>query len=187
MRLRISHLDAERQCRRFCRPVRTGLGEVAIRPIGPADAGIAQAFVTGLSGTSRYCRFFQALKCLSPAMLDSFTGVDQVTHMALAGVADIDGTPTMVAEARYAADAEGAAAEIAMVVADHTRLTGECLAVNAGFASLARSVGFQVHSDPNDRSLLQIDKHIGGDAGRRGTTPRRFHKGGADAIASAMS
>ena len=68
-----THPDAERQCRMFCRPIRTGFGELAVRPVGSADAGIAQAFVTSLSGTSRYFRFFQALKCLSPAMLDRFT------------------------------------------------------------------------------------------------------------------
>ena len=69
MFMHTTHLDAEQQCLMFCRPIRTGFGELAVRPVGPADAGIAQAFVTSLSGTSRYFRFFQALKCLSPSML----------------------------------------------------------------------------------------------------------------------
>ncbi len=155
-----------------------------MRPISPADAGLAQAFVTGLSGTSRYFRFFQALRCLSPAMLDRFTRVDHVTHVALAGVVNVDGQPTMVAEARYAVSADGTSAEIALAVADLwqrrglatelmatleriavaagiTRLTGECLAVNEGFVGLARSLGFRVYADASDRSLLQIEKNIG--------------------------
>jgi hypothetical protein len=94
-----TRLDAERQCRMLCRPIRTGFGELTVRPIGSADAGMAQAFVTNLSRTSRYLRFFQALRCLSPAMLDRFTHCDHVTRVALAAVADLDGRPSMVAEA----------------------------------------------------------------------------------------
>jgi hypothetical protein len=52
MGMHISHLDAER-CRIYCRPIHTGFGQVTVRPISQADAGLAQAFVTGLSGTHR--------------------------------------------------------------------------------------------------------------------------------------
>ncbi len=190
------NFDAEGNCRIYCQPINTGFGQVAVRPLSPADAGLAQAFVTGLSGTSRYFRFFQALKCLSPVMLDRFTRIDHA-QMALAGVANLDGTPSMVAEARYAVDADGTSAEIALAVADVwqrrgiatelmatleriavaagiTRLTGECVAVNEGFAGLARSVGFQVRSDTGDRSLLQIEKRIGGDSLMSGAISPRF-------------
>ena len=200
-----SDVDAERHCRIFCRPIRTGFGEVAVRPISPADAGLAQSFVTSLSGTARYFRFFQALRCLSPAMLDRFTRVDHVTHVALAGMVNVDGQPTMVAEARYAVSADGTSAEIALAVADLwqrrglatelmatleriavaagiTRLTGECLAVNEGFAGLARSLGFRVYADASDRSLLQIEKHIGEDSEMPSPTTRPFFMGGMEAI-----
>jgi hypothetical protein len=43
-----------------------------------------------------------------------------------------------------------------------TRLTGECLAINEGFVSLARSLGYRVHADGGDRSLLRIEKDISG-------------------------
>lgn len=197
------HIHAEEHCCILCRPIHTGFGQVNVRPISPADAGLAQAFVTGLSGTSRYFRFFQALKCLSPAMLDRFTRIDHVTHMALAGVANLDGTPSMVAEARYVVDSDGTSAEIALAVADLwqrrgiatqlmatleriavaagiTRLTGECLAVNEGFAGLARSIGFQVQSDTSDRSLLQIEKRIGEESVMSGAISGRFLNRGAD-------
>ena len=39
-----------------------------------------------------------------------------------------------------------------------TRLTGECLAINEGFVSFARSLGYRVHTDGGDRSLLRIEK-----------------------------
>jgi len=144
MFMHTTHLDAEQQCLMFCRPIRTGFGELAVRPIAPADAGIAQAFVSSLSGTSRYFRFFQALKYLSPAMLDRFTRVDQVTHVALAAVADLDGRPSMVAEARYPVAADRRSAEFALG-ADQWQRRGlatqlmaklECIAAAAGITRL---------------------------------------------------
>lgn len=182
--MNISHLNVERHGCNFCLPIHTGLGEVAVRPMSAADAGLAQAFVSGLSGTSRYFRFFHTLKFLSPAMLDRFTHSDRVTHLALAGVANVNGRPSMVAEARYVVHSDGVSAEIALAVADQwqgrgiatalmsileriavaagiAHLTGECLAVNKGFIGFARSVGFQVHPDASDSSLLQIEKRIG--------------------------
>ena len=205
-----THLDAERQCRMLCRPIRTGFGELTVRPIGSADAGMAQAFVASLSGTSRYLRFFQALRCLSPAMLDRFTQCDHVTQVALAAVADLDGRPSMVAEARYAVATDGQSAEFALVVADQwqrrglatelmttleriavaagiTRLTGECLAINEGFVSLARSLGYRVHVDVDDCSLLRTEKDIGGGRQSRGASFERLHRGAGATIAPAMS
>lgn len=99
MNQRILAFDAEQTCRMFCHPVRTGLGQVSVRPISPADAGLAQAFVVNLSGTSRYFRFFQALRSLSPAMLERFTRVDYTAHIALVGVATDGGAASIVAEA----------------------------------------------------------------------------------------
>jgi GNAT superfamily N-acetyltransferase len=202
------HLDAEQQCLMFCLPIRTGFGDLAVRPIAPADAEIAQAFLTSLSGTSRYFRFFQALKCLSPTMLDRFTRVDQVTQVARAAVADLDGRPSMVAEARYAVAADGRSAEFALAVADQwqrrglatqlmatleriataagiTRLTGECLAINEGFVSFARSLGYRVHADGGDRSLVRIEKEISGGRQRRGAN-FSFHGCAGETIGSAM-
>ncbi|HZT48906.1 MAG TPA: GNAT family N-acetyltransferase [Hyphomicrobiaceae bacterium] len=201
MFMQTTHRDAERQCLMFCRPIRTGFGELAVRPLGPADAGMAQAFVISLSGTSRYFRFFQVLKCLSPAMLDRFTRADQVTQVALAAVADLDGRPSMVAEARYAVAADGRSAEFALAVADEwqrrglatqlmatlehiaaaagiTRLMGECLAINQGFVSLARSLGYRVRADAGDRSLLRIEKDTRGDRQRRGAKSSHGCAGG---------
>jgi acetyltransferase len=210
MPMHTTHLDAERQCLMFCRPIRTGFGELAMRPIGPADAGIAQAFVTSLSGTSRHFRFFQALRCLSPAMLDRFVRVDLVTQVALAAVADLDGRPSMVAEARYAVAADGRSAEFALAVADQwqrrglatqlmatleriamaagiTRLTGECLAINEGFVSLARSLAYDVHADQDDPSLLRTEKGISGRRLTRFASFERFHTGAGEPIGASLS
>jgi acetyltransferase len=209
MRMYSSHLEDEQVCRMFCRSIHTGKGEVTVRPISPADAELMQAFVTGLSGTSRYLRFFQALKSLSPGMLDHLTRVDQVKHVALAGVANLDGRPSIFAEARYAVNSGEGSAEIALAVADQwqrcgiatellttleriaavagiTRLTGECLAFNEPFVCLVRTLGYRVIPDASDCRLLQIEKYIDGGKQSRGTNFANIRGRHAAAIEATM-
>jgi len=204
-----SRSSAERECRMFCRPIHTGDGEVAVRPISPADAELVEMFVASLSGSSRYFRFFQALKSLSPGMLDRLTRVDQVNHVALAGIAMFDGRPSMVAEARFAVNPDGASAEVALAVADEwqrrgiatellttleriaaaagiTQLTGECLTINEPFLSLVRSLDYRVYPDASDGRLLQIEKYIGEGTRSRGVTYERFRGSGATVIEAGM-
>jgi len=96
-------------------------------------------------------------------MLDRLTRVDQVNHVALAGIARINGRVSMVAEARYTVGSDGTTAEIALAVADVwqrrgiatellatlarvaaaagiTRFSGGCLAVNDPFVGLVRAL-----------------------------------------------
>lgn len=40
MAMQISSLDLERHCRIHCRPIHTGLGQVTVRPIRRAGAGV---------------------------------------------------------------------------------------------------------------------------------------------------
>ena len=56
---------------------------VVIRPIGPEDAHREQAFVRGLSPESRYLRFMNTLRELSPEMLERFTHPDPAREIAL--------------------------------------------------------------------------------------------------------
>ena len=59
-------------------------GTVAtIRPIRSEDAGIDQEFVRNLSHESRYFRFRDAARELSPRMLAQLTRVDYDRHLAL--------------------------------------------------------------------------------------------------------
>ena len=176
--------DDERHWRRFCHPIRTGIDEVMVRPIGPEDADMAQSFVGNLSATSRYFRFFQTLKGLSPGMLERFTCIDHRTHMALVGIALVQGRQSIVAEARYAMNVERGTADIAIAVTDAwqrrgvatglldilermaaatgvTRLTGESFAVNETFLSFARAFGFRIRPDDTDRRVLRVEKQIG--------------------------
>ena len=61
---------------------------VTLRPIRPSDAGIEQAFVRELSDESRYFRFMDMLRELSPQMLKQLTEIDYDTHMAFIAVVD---------------------------------------------------------------------------------------------------
>jgi acetyltransferase len=168
--------------RMFCYSIHTGIGQVAVRPIMPRDAELVQEFVGNLSGTSRYFRFFQHLKCLSPSMLDRFTCIDYHAHMALVATTCVRGKMGIIGEARYCGTGNGVTAEIAVVVADAwrrrgvgagllrilervaaangiARLTGEAFAGNDEFRSFAQACGFATRSG-QDPVYLRFEKGI---------------------------
>lgn len=151
---------------------------VTIRPIRPEDAGIEQAFVRNLSDESRYFRFMDTVRELSPRMLMHFTQVDYERHMALIAVTEDKGREVQVAVARYVADDDLMSCEFAIAVADAwqhkglgTRLLqalmaaarsaglrvmhGEVLAANHKMLSLMAQLGFSACFDKRDpRSML---------------------------------
>jgi acetyltransferase len=170
--------------RMFCHPIHTGIGQVAVRPIGPGDADMVLAFVGNLSDSSRYFRFFQPLRVFSPSMLKRLTCIDGPAHVALVAVVVIAGSKSIIGEARYCGAGDGVTAEIAIVVADEwqrrglgtgllrmleriavangvTRLTGESFASNDKFRGFAQASGFETwsHRDP---SYVRFEKRIGG-------------------------
>jgi acetyltransferase len=140
---------------------------VTLRPIRPEDAEMEQAFVKGLSTESRYFRFMDTLRELTPLMLVRFTQIDYDREMAF--VATVPGEPreTEVAVARYVANPDGESCEYAIVVADGwqgrglgrrlmeqliavartrglRRMVGHVLAENRGMLELARKLGFVI-------------------------------------------
>jgi acetyltransferase len=62
--------------------------DLTIRPIRPEDAEMEQDFVRGLSDQTKYFRFMQAIKELTPEMLVRFTQIDYDREMALIGVVE---------------------------------------------------------------------------------------------------
>jgi len=168
--------------RMFCHSIHTGIGEVAVRPIAPADADKAQAFVAALSQNSRYLRFFHTLKSLPPSMLKRFIGIDQQIQVVLVGLAVVQGRETMIAEARYCVSGDHTTAEIAISVADEwqrrgiatallnmleriastndiTQFTAQSFAVNETFRKFARACGFESRRD-TDPAYLRFQKPI---------------------------
>jgi acetyltransferase len=73
---------------------------VTLRPIGPCDAGVLQAYVRGLSQESRYNRFFGALHELPPAELDHVIHLGGQSQLALLAETVVDGALIVVGEAR---------------------------------------------------------------------------------------
>jgi acetyltransferase len=123
---------------------------VLIRPVGPRDAPLQQAFVRGLSPQSRLRRFHTTLSELPPTMLSYLTNVDHVDHIALIAEIAADAERRHVAEARWVRRRdEPQRADFAIAVADDhqkgglgARLMGalERSAAARGIASLHGSV-----------------------------------------------
>lgn len=153
---------------------------MTIRPIRPEDAAIEQAFVRNLSHESRYFRFMDTLRELSPRMLSHFTQVDYDRHMALIAVAQDAGKELEIAVARYVMSDDGKSGEFAIVVADRWQrkgvgrllmralmdaarsrglvtLFGEVLASNSNMLRFMHQLGFTSAFDHGDPRLLRVE------------------------------
>jgi acetyltransferase len=156
---------------------------ITIRPIRPEDARIEQEFVRNLSDESRYFRFMDTLRELSPRMLAELTQVDYDSHMALIAVAVIDGRETEIAVARYVVADDGRSCEFAIVVADAWQrrgvatalmealmqaarrrglalMYGEVLASNHRMLHFVRRLGFDVIARPDDPRTVRVEKAL---------------------------
>ena len=161
-------------------PLPDGL-DLTIRPIRPEDAQIEQDFVRGLSPQTKYFRFMQAIKELTPEMLVRFTQIDYDREMALIAVVERDGKEKQVGVARYMSRPGGDACEFAIVVSDECRgygvgarlmrslmqnardrglhiMDGEVLTANPRMLALVKSLGFRIRTDPNDPSVKLVSK-----------------------------
>jgi acetyltransferase len=149
---------------------------VVLRPIRPEDAQREQEFVSGLSPQSRYLRFMQAIRELTPAMLARFTQIDYGRDLALVAVLSEGGRERQIAVARYAADPDGVSCEFGIAVADDwagrglgthllrrlaalarerglASMYGVILPRNVSMLALARRLGFRVERSPEDSAL----------------------------------
>jgi len=155
----------------------TDRSEVIVRPIGPDDAPLLQAFVRRLSPRSRRFRFFVALAELSAAQLDRFVNVDSARGLALVALSGRQETTAIVAEARYVLAQEDDNAEFAIAVADDfqgrglgrhlvkrllatawrrgaRRLFGEIKSDNRAMLAFAKHLGFRLRGSLEDRSVV---------------------------------
>lgn len=138
--------------------------EVTIRPIRPEDADIEQDFVRNLSGESRYYRFMDSVRELTPRMLSHFTRVDYDRHMALIAVCGIDGNEIQVGVARYVAAEDRQTCEFAIVIADDWQRKGLGARLMRSLMSSARAAGIRVmHGDvlAGNQRMLQFTARLG--------------------------
>ena len=157
--------------------------DIVLRPIRPEDAEIEDAFVRNLSPQSKYFRFMQALRELTPEMLVRLTQIDYDRELALIAVVPQGGRDIEIAVARYGMNPDGMSAEFAIVVADAwqgkgigTRLLGmlmvaakakglkslegEVLAENAPMLALVRRLGFTAHPVPEATSVYAVYREL---------------------------
>jgi GNAT superfamily N-acetyltransferase len=96
-----------------------GGARATLRPMLPRDAEPLQRFVAGLSDLARRQRFRGDMKQLSDAAAHWMTNLDYASRMAyVVTVVEDDGTESLIAEARWAADAAGYEAGFAISVGD---------------------------------------------------------------------
>lgn len=149
---------------------------VAIRPIRPEDATLAQDFVHALSPESRYMRFMNSIRELSPIQLHRLTQIDYDREVALLAVTHVDGEDKEVGVVRYASNPDGASCEFAIVVADdwqgkglarylmnlliklakergYRYMTGDFLAENTRMLKFVATLGFKLQTHPDDPGL----------------------------------
>jgi len=152
---------------------------ILVRPIRPEDADMELAFVEGLSPQSRYFRFMDTLRTLTPAMLRRFTHIDYDRHMALIAVSGEGADAVEVGVCRYVRLSSGDAAEFAIVIADAWQgrglgrvlihalmdvarsrglktLYGDVLATNPKMLKLMSRLGFSVELCEDDPMLRRV-------------------------------
>ena len=154
-----------------------------MRPIGPRDAGVLQAYFRGLSPESRYHRFLGAMCELPPAELDRVIHLDQEHELALFAETCVDGASLVIGEARFALVPDSLEGEFALSIADDWRskglgtllaadiecraksrgaicLAGDVLRSNRPMQALARKAGFHTADVPRDARLFRIVKDL---------------------------
>ncbi len=138
---------------------------VMVRFVEPRDADALQGYFRSLSVRSRYNRFLGAMSELPQKQLDHFIHVGEADGFTVIATMPIDGTETIVGEARYAFDADTSSFEFGLSIDDRwqgqgigsallknlecraaafgaERLFGDTLRSNDVMIGLARKSGF---------------------------------------------
>lgn len=157
---------------------------ITIRPIRPEDAEIEQGFVRNLSKESRYMRFMQALRELTPDMLVRLTQIDYDREMAFVALAKHEGKDLEIGVARYAINPDKTSCEFALVIADAWQnrglgglmmqtlidtarakglrtIEGEVLSHNTAMLKLMQRLGFERHRSELDDTIVVVVKRLG--------------------------
>jgi acetyltransferase len=133
---------------------------VRVRPIRPEDAARELRFFDALSDNSRFQRFMNYVKELSPRMLARFTQLDYDRELALAAL----WRGEFVAVGRYSPNADGATAEFALTVADGWQGKGLGHALLEKLCDSARAAGYSAlygYVLDANREMLELAAHLG--------------------------
>jgi acetyltransferase len=137
---------------------------VTLRPIRPEDAQMEQAFVKRLSPESRYFRFMDTLRELTPAMLVRFTQIDYDREMAFVATVAAAGGEEEIGVARYVANPDGESCEFALVIADDWHRKGLGRRMMEQLIEVARARGLRSmigHVLGENRGMLALCGKLG--------------------------
>jgi acetyltransferase len=137
---------------------------VTVRPIRPEDAELEQAFVRKLSPESRYFRFMDTLRELTPAMLVRFTQIDYDREMALVATVPDGAGEAEIGVCRYIANPDGESCEFALVIADDWQRKGLGRRLMGQLIDVARARGLRSmigHVLAENRGMLQLCQGLG--------------------------
>lgn len=137
---------------------------LTIRPIRPSDMDMEKAFVKKLSDYSRYYRFMQPIRELSPDMLEQFTHPDYDREMALIAISNGDGKEEEIGVARYVKYPDCHRCEFAIAVADAWHGKGVGTALMHELISVARSAGLDFMEGfvlTTNQPMLKLVKFLG--------------------------
>ena len=137
---------------------------LTIRPIRPTDMDLEKAFVRKLSDYSRYYRFMQPIRELTPAMLEHFTHPDYDREMALIALFTHDGKEEEIGVARYVKYPDGRQCEFALAIADEWQGKGVGTALMLELISIARSGGLEAMEGfvlTTNQPMLKLTKFLG--------------------------
>ena len=120
-----------------------GAEKVTLREALPDDAGVIQNYVRALAPDSRRNRFLGALNELSASDLHAMTHGDHGRYPALIAESVVNGTRTMIGEARYALTPDGRGCEFAISVAERWRCGSLGTHLIAIVGSRAKALGLR--------------------------------------------
>lgn len=156
---------------------------LTVRFVAPDDADALQSYFRSLSQNSRYRRLMGAANELPPSELDKATHVGAQNIFAVVAELRIDGTDTIVGEARYAFDPQTLNTEFGISIDDRfqgqgigaamlanlecrsaalgaTHLIGDTLRNNEAMIALARKLGFGFKPSPGDWKQVRFEKSL---------------------------
>jgi len=154
-----------------------------LRPIRPEDEPALRTFVRALTPEDRRLRFFSHVKELDARLAARLTQIDYDREMAFVLIDPGEDETAILGVMRISADPDGSRAEYAGAVrstlkglglgrllleeiCDYARtrgiaeVWGEVLAENAPMLGLVRKLGFNVHVDPEDRSVVVVRRPL---------------------------
>jgi RimJ/RimL family protein N-acetyltransferase len=156
---------------------------LTVRFVEPSDIGPLSDYFHAQSRRSSYNRFLGAMHELPAREIATILATGEANRFAVIGEVEVDGTPRIVAEARYAWHPADDIAEFGLSVADGwqgfgigaallknlecrtaalgaTRLVGDTLRSNDEMQGLARKLGYAFAHSPYGWELVRVQKEV---------------------------